>query len=78
MKRWEMVAKALRCGEEHATLACKAWDEDPSQEMDPTPARDLGLEIAAALFVTHFGTNYGAQLAEWGALTGRAKEGSDG
>lgn len=78
MKRWEMVAKALRCGEEHATLACKAWDEDPFQEMDLLPARDLGRDISMAILVGACEADYTwlAELVEkWERLTGRAKEG---
>ena len=84
MKRWEMVAKMLGCGKFDGRRICNVWQKDPSDEIDLppardlSPARDLGLDIAAAQIVTAAKGDdewCATLLLQWERLTGRVKEG---
>lgn len=78
MKRWEMVAKALKLTKEEAIDECEASGVDTDDEIDLLPARDLGRDISMAILVGACEADYTwlAELVEkWERLTGRAKEG---
>lgn len=78
MKRWQVVAKGLILNREEAIRGCLIASVDPYEEIDTTPARDLGRDIAAAQIVTAAKGDdewCATLLLQWERLTGRAKEG---
>jgi len=78
MKRWEVVAQGLGWEQKRARIICKELNINPDDEIDLSPARDLGRDISMAILVGACEADYTwlAELVEkWERLTGRAKEG---